>query len=59
MKAGRPIEDAEEVINDKDHDLSDDERAALWLWAWSLLPRPRQLDEAMRYLDLADSVDQD
>ena len=56
MEAGRPLHDAEEVINDEGHDLSEDERAALWLWAWSLLSQHRQRSEALRYLELVDSV---
>ena len=59
MEAGRPIDDAEEVINDEANSLSDDERAALWLWAWTLLPQHRQRSEALRYLDVVDFVTYD
>ena len=55
MEAGRPMEDAEDVINDPAFDLSDDERAALWLWAWSLLPEHRQRYQALRYLEIIDA----
>jgi hypothetical protein len=55
MEAGRPMEDAEDFINDPVYDLSDDERAALWLWAWSLLPGHRQRYQALRYLEIIDS----
>jgi hypothetical protein len=57
MEAGRPMEDAEDFINDPSIDLSDDERAALWLWAWSLLPEHRQRYQALRYLELIESTD--
>ena len=57
MEAGRPMEDAEDFINDPAFDLSDDERAALWLWAWSLLPEHRQRYQALRYLELVDSTE--
>jgi hypothetical protein len=55
MEAGRPMEDAEDFINDSVYDLSDDERAALWLCAWSLLPGHRQRYQALRYLEIIDS----
>jgi hypothetical protein len=54
MEAGRPLDDAEEVINDPDLDCTDDERAALWLYSWSLVPRHRQHEMALRYLESLD-----
>jgi hypothetical protein len=51
MESGRVFEDVEDVINDSGHDLSDDERSALWLWAWSLLPHHRQRVMALRYIE--------
>jgi hypothetical protein len=51
MESGRVFEDVEDLINDSDHDLSEDERSALWLWAWSLLPHHRQRVMALRYLE--------
>ena len=51
------MEDAEDFINDPAYDLTDDERAALWLWAWSLLPERHQRYQALRYLELIDSTE--
>jgi hypothetical protein len=51
MESGRVFEDVEDVINDSGYDLSDDERSALWLWAWSLLPHHRQRVMALRYIE--------
>jgi hypothetical protein len=50
MESGRVFEDVEDMINDSDQNLSEEERAALWLWAWSLLPVHRQRVMALRYI---------
>lgn len=57
MRAGRPLDDAEEIINDETLPLSDDERAALWLWAWSLLDKGQQHTMALRYLQSLEHMD--
>ena len=53
MGAGRPLDDAELLINDAP-DLTDDERAALWLFAWSMVPPQDQRHLALRYLETAE-----
>jgi hypothetical protein len=48
MNDGASLDDVEaELIESQDH-LDDDERAALWLYAWSFVPPPRQRSEALR-----------
>jgi hypothetical protein len=48
MDEGASLEDVEaELIESQDH-LGDDEKAALWLFAWSFVPRVRQRSEALR-----------
>src|SRR5437762_4771604 len=48
MRAGTPLDDVEsELIEPQDH-LSADEKAALWLFAWSFVPPARQRSEALR-----------
>lgn len=41
MRAGRSLDDVEEEIIDR-CGLGDDHKAALWLYGWSFVPRPRQ-----------------
>ena len=53
MGAGRPFDDAEQLINEAPA-LTDDERAALWLFAWSMVPAPRQKYLALRYLEMVE-----
>jgi hypothetical protein len=45
MEAGQTLEHVESVINSAD--LSDDEKAALWLFAWSYLPVGTQRSRAV------------
>ena len=48
MRAGTPLDDVEsELIEPQDH-LDADEKAALWLFAWSFVPPARQRSEALR-----------
>ena len=42
------IDPAEELIERAE--LGPDEKAALWLWGWSLLPQYRQRQAALSYL---------
>jgi hypothetical protein len=43
------IDGAEELINE-DSGLDDEQKAALWLYGWSLLPTARQRRMALSYL---------
>jgi hypothetical protein len=43
------MDGAEEVINE-DSGLDDEQKAALWLYGWSLLPPDRQQCLALSYL---------
>jgi alkylhydroperoxidase family enzyme len=40
LEAGATLDDIEAEIIDVSSELSDDERAALWLFAWSYRERP-------------------
>lgn len=49
MRSGAPLETVEsQVINTCE--LSADQKAALWLYAWSFMERGEQRDHATRYL---------
>jgi hypothetical protein len=49
MERGAAFDEVEEdVINPSPYD--DDEKAALWLFAWSFMPRGRQRYEANQHL---------
>jgi hypothetical protein len=48
VRATGLIDAAEELIERVD--LNHDEKAALWLWGWSLLPQNRQRQTALNYL---------
>lgn len=53
MRAGSTLDDIEAEIIDR-CGLGEEHKAALWLYAWSFVPRPRQRAEAGRlaaYLD--------
>ena len=48
MNEGASLDDVEaELIESQDH-LGDDEKAALWLFAWSFVPPVHQRSEALR-----------
>jgi hypothetical protein len=49
MERGGSLDEAEGLINDERHQVTDDERAALWLWAWSLQPRHAQHHHVLTY----------
>ena len=49
MRSGAAFEAIEDRIA-KIPDLDDDQRAALWLYAWSFMERGEQRDLAQRYL---------
>jgi hypothetical protein len=49
MRSGAPLDAVEnQVINPCE--LSADQKAALWLYAWSFMERGEQRDHATRYL---------
>ena len=48
MAQGR-MDGAEELINE-DPGLDDEQKAALWLFAWSLVPPARQQRMALHYM---------
>lgn len=47
----QPFDEVEDLIEET-RGLSNDEQAALWLYAWSLMPRRRQLAEARVHLEM-------
>jgi len=49
MLAGRSLADVEEQLIDG-ADLSDDGKAALWLYAWSFVPEHQQRADALAHL---------
>ena len=49
MRCGAPLEQVESQVIDP-CDLSSDQKAALWLYAWSFMERGEQRDHATRYL---------
>lgn len=48
MGQGSSLDDVEAELIDSQDQLHDDEKAALWLFAWSFVPPLRQRDEAIR-----------
>ena len=49
MRRGAPLEQVENQVIDP-CELSSDQKAALWLYAWSFMERGEQRDRARRYL---------
>jgi hypothetical protein len=49
MRRGAPLEDVESQVIEP-CELSSDQKAALWLYAWSFMERGEQRDRAARYL---------
>ncbi len=49
MRDGAPLEQVENEVIDP-CELSSDQKAALWLYAWSFMERGEQRDHATRYL---------
>jgi hypothetical protein len=49
MRCGAPLEEVESQVIDP-CELSSDQKAALWLYAWSFMERGEQRDRARRYL---------
>ena len=49
MRRGAPLEQVENQVIDP-CELSSDQKAALWLYAWSFMERGEQRDRASRYL---------
>jgi hypothetical protein len=49
MRRGAPLEEVESQVIDPCA-LSADQKAALWLYAWSFMERGEQRDRARRYL---------
>ncbi len=49
MRGGAPLEQVENEVIDP-CELSSDQKAALWLYAWSFMERGEQRDHATRYL---------
>jgi hypothetical protein len=49
MRRGAPLEQVESQLIDP-CELSSDQKAALWLYAWSFMERGEQRDRAARYL---------
>jgi hypothetical protein len=49
MRRGAPLEQVENQVIDP-CELSSDQKAALWLYAWSFMERGEQRDRAARYL---------
>ena len=49
MRCGAPLDQVESQVIDPS-ELSSDQKAALWLYAWSFMERGEQRDHANRYL---------
>jgi hypothetical protein len=49
MRRGAPLEQVESQVIEP-CELSSDQKAALWLYAWSFMERGEQRDHAARYL---------
>ena len=49
MRRGAPLDEVESQVIDP-CELSSDQKAALWLYAWSFMERGEQRDHATRYL---------
>lgn len=49
MRCGAPLEEVESQVIDP-CTLSADQKAALWLYAWSFMERGEQRDRARRFL---------
>ena len=48
MDQGSSLDDVDAELIDSQDQLDDDEKAALWLFAWSFVPPLRQRNEAIR-----------
>ena len=48
MDHGSSLDDVEAELIESQDQLDDDEKAALWLFAWSFVPPLRQRNEALR-----------
>jgi hypothetical protein len=48
MDQGSSLDDVEAELIESQDQLDDDEKAALWLFAWSFVPPLRQRNEALR-----------
>jgi len=48
MDQGSPLDVVEAELIESQDQLDDDEKAALWLFAWSFVPPLRQRNEALR-----------
>ena len=51
MRAGRELGEVEDELIDP-APLSSDEKAALWLLAWSMMPPSQQLAEVQAHIEL-------
>lgn len=49
MRCGAPLDQVESEVIDPS-ELSSDQKAALWLYAWSFMEGKEQRDQATRYL---------
>lgn len=49
MRSGAPLDQVESEVIDPS-ELSEDQKAALWLYAWSFMEGKEQRDSATRYL---------
>lgn len=49
LRRGAPLEQVEREVIDP-CELSSDQKAALWLYAWSSMARKEQRNQATRYL---------
>jgi hypothetical protein len=49
MRGGAPLDQVESQVIDP-CELSSDQKAALWLYAWSFMEGKEQRDQATRYL---------
>lgn len=55
MLAGRSLDEVEQEIIEPAA-LRDDEKAALWMWAWSFLDPDYQRKEAMAHMERLEAV---
>lgn len=56
MLAGRSVDWVEREVIDSQPELTADEKAALWLYAWSFVGLDRQRDEAIAHMQRLEAV---
>ena len=58
LERGEPLDQVENELIEATSGLTDDQRAGLWLYAWSLQSSAHQRYEALAFLDQLETAEQ-